>query len=70
MSAKMWEVAIEHARTCVLDKRVFLYYSPISQHRNGVVFNVVGQVMGFYLESQFVPIDKLPENEKAIFHSS
>ncbi|XP_057519778.1 calmodulin-binding protein 60 A-like isoform X2 [Amaranthus tricolor] len=64
MSAKMWEVAIEHARTCVLDKRVFLYYSPISQHRNGVVFNVVGQVMGFYLESQFVPIDKLPENEK------
>ncbi|KAL2935977.1 Calmodulin-binding protein 60 A [Bienertia sinuspersici] len=44
MSAKMWEVTIEHARTCVLDKRVYLYYSPISQHRNGVVFNAVGQL--------------------------
>lgn len=64
MSAKMWEVTIEHARTCVLDKKVYLYYSPVSQHRNGVVFNVVGQVIGFYSESQYVPIDQLPDNEK------
>jgi hypothetical protein len=27
MSAKMWEVTVEHARTCVLDdKKMFLYY--------------------------------------------
>ena len=70
MSAKMWEVTIEHARTCVLDKRVFLYYSPISQHRNGVVFNVVGLVMGLFLDSQFVPVDNLPENDQAYFLSS
>ncbi|CAO2818258.1 unnamed protein product [Amaranthus hypochondriacus] len=64
MSAKMWEVTIEHARTCVLDKRVFLYYSPVSQHRNGVVFNVVGLVMGLFLDSQFVPVDNLPETDQ------
>lgn len=64
MSAKMWEITIEHARTCVLDNRVYLYYSPVSQHRNGVVFNVVGQVIGFYSESQYVPLDKLSENDK------
>ncbi|XP_021733683.1 calmodulin-binding protein 60 A-like isoform X1 [Chenopodium quinoa] len=64
MSAKMWEITIEHARTCVLDKRVYLYYSPMSQHKNGVVFNVVGQVIGFYSESQYIPFDKLSENDK------
>lgn len=64
MSAKMWEVAIEHARTCVLDERVYVYYSPSSPHTNGVVFNVVGQAMGLYSESEYVIIDKLSETEK------
>lgn len=64
MSAKMWEVTIEHARTCVLDERVYVYYSPSAQHTNGVVFSVVGQAMGLYSESQYVPIDKLSETEK------
>jgi len=69
MSAKMWEVAIEHARTCVLDERVYVYYSPSSPHTNGVVFNVVGQAMGLYSESEYVPIDKLSETEKVYFLS-
>lgn len=64
MSAKMWEVTVEHARTCVIDKRMFLYYAPGSQQKSGVVFNVVGQVMGVLSDSQYVPIDKLPETEK------
>ena len=65
MSAKMWEVTVEHARTCVVGERVHLYYSPTSQHNNGVVFNVVGQVKGLYSESHYVPIDKMFENDKA-----
>ncbi|KAK9669384.1 hypothetical protein RND81_13G126200 [Saponaria officinalis] len=52
MSAKMWDIAVEHARTCVLDKKVYLYYSLGSQHKNGVVFNVVGHILGLYSESQ------------------
>ncbi|KAL9243173.1 hypothetical protein vseg_017094 [Gypsophila vaccaria] len=64
MSTKMWDVTVEHARTCVLDKKIYLYYSPSSQHRNGVVFNVVGQILGLYSESQYVTIDNLSEIEK------
>lgn len=65
MSAKMWEVTVEHARTCVLDKRVFVHCPPNSQQKAGVVFNIVGQVLGLLSESQYVPIEKLSETEKA-----
>lgn len=64
MSAKMWEVTVEHARTCAVGERVYLYYSPSSQHKNGVVFNVLGQAIGLYSESHYVPIDKMSENDK------
>jgi len=67
MSAKMWEVTVEHARTCVVGERVYLYHSPTSQHNNGVVFNVVGEVMGLYSENHYVPVDKMAENDKAYF---
>ncbi|GLU12222.1 hypothetical protein SLE2022_289200 [Rubroshorea leprosula] len=65
MSAKMWEVTVEHARTCVLDSRLYLYCPSGSQQKSGVVFNVVGQVLGLLSECQYMPIDKLPETEKA-----
>ncbi|KAB2089617.1 hypothetical protein ERO13_A03G061900v2 [Gossypium hirsutum] len=64
MSAKMWEVTVEHARTCVLDKRMHLYCPPGSQQKSGVVFNIVGQVMGLLSECQYNTIDKLSETEK------
>lgn len=67
MSAKMWEVTVEHARTCALDKRIYLYCPPGTQQKSGVVFNVVGQVMGLLSECQHVPIDKLSETQKAHF---
>lgn len=70
MSAKMWEVTVEHARTCVLDKRIFVYCPPSSQQKTGVVFNVVGQVMGLLSECQYVPIEKLSETEKVFILSS
>uniref|UniRef100_M1C9Q0 Calmodulin binding protein n=1 Tax=Solanum tuberosum TaxID=4113 RepID=M1C9Q0_SOLTU len=43
MSTKMWEVTVEHARTCLLDKKVYLYYTSVSGPKTGVVFNIVGQ---------------------------
>lgn len=67
MSAKMWEITVEHARTCVLEKRMYVYCPPSSQPKTGVVFNVVGQVMGLLSECQFVPVDKLSETEKVLF---
>ncbi|KAG8496601.1 hypothetical protein CXB51_007744 [Gossypium anomalum] len=64
MSAKMWEVTVEHSRTCVLDNRMHLYCPPGSQQKSGVVFNIVGQVMGLLSECQYNTIDKLSETEK------
>ncbi|KAE8678237.1 Calmodulin-binding protein 60 A [Hibiscus syriacus] len=65
MSAKMWDVTVEHARTCVIDKRVYLYCPPGSLQKSGVVFNIVGQVTGLLSECQYITIDKLSETEKA-----
>ncbi|KAK9278238.1 hypothetical protein L1049_027800 [Liquidambar formosana] len=60
MSAKMWEVTVDHARTCVLEKRVYLYCPPGSQPKTGVVFNVVGQVMGLLSGCQKLVIVSIP----------
>ncbi|KAL8057145.1 hypothetical protein ABFX02_04G165700 [Erythranthe guttata] len=68
MSAKKWEVTLEHARTCVLDKILYLYNASISPENNGVVFNVVGQIMGLLSNGQYITTDKLSEAEKAEAH--
>ncbi|KAL0385040.1 UNVERIFIED_CONTAM: Calmodulin-binding protein 60 A [Sesamum radiatum] len=70
MSAKKWKTTVEHARTCVLDKTLYLYNSPTSLQKNSVVFNVVGRVTGMFLNSQYVPTDKMSEEEKVPFSSS
>lgn len=62
MSTKMWEITVEHARTCVLDKKSYFYGSYPTQ---GVVFNVVGQLLGVFSNGQYVDADKLSEVEKA-----
>lgn len=62
MSTKMWEAVVEHARTCVLDQKLYFYGA---SQKNGVVFNVVGQVMGSILNGQYLDTDDLSEAEKA-----
>ncbi|KAK3030083.1 hypothetical protein RJ639_037631 [Escallonia herrerae] len=66
MSTKMWEITVEHARTCVLDKKLYLY-PPGSQQKTRVVFNVVGQLMGLFSDDQYVRADNLSETRKACF---
>lgn len=65
MSAKMWEATVDHARTCVLDKKLYVYYPPGSEQKKGVVFTIVGQVMGVFCDYQYVSSQKLSEVEKA-----
>ncbi|KAK9119618.1 hypothetical protein Scep_017711 [Stephania cephalantha] len=64
MSTKMWELTIDHARTCILDNRMYLYSPPDAQQKAGVVFNVVGRAMGVLSEGRYVSFDELSENEK------
>ncbi|KAL1371650.1 hypothetical protein HN51_001893 [Arachis hypogaea] len=65
MSAKMWEITVEHARTCTIDTTRHVYFPPPSQQKAGVVFNAVGQVTGLLSECEYVPVHKLSETEKA-----
>ncbi|GMQ10174.1 hypothetical protein CsSME_00053276 [Camellia sinensis var. sinensis] len=67
MTTKMWEVTVDHARTCTLDNRLHLYFPINSQKKTGVVFNAVGQVMGLLLDYCYILIDNLPELQKACF---
>lgn len=62
MSSKMWDVTVDHARTCELGRKVHLYLHT-AKKKTAVVFNVVGQVVGMLLESQYVSSDKLSETE-------
>ncbi|RYR77412.1 hypothetical protein Ahy_A01g001863 isoform A [Arachis hypogaea] len=57
MSAKMWEITVEHARTCTIDTTRHVYFPPPSQQKAGVVFNAVGQVTGLLSECEYVPAD-------------
>ena len=70
MSTKMWEVTVEHSKTCILPDKVHLYY-PDSLSKTAVVFNVVGEVRGLISE-KFVCADDLREKEKVftIFYST
>ncbi|KAL5064689.1 hypothetical protein RYX36_026426 [Vicia faba] len=60
MSAKMWEITVDHARTCVLDTT-----RHVSSQQPHVVFNAVGQVTGLLSECEYIAVDKLSETEKA-----
>ncbi|KAG8061573.1 hypothetical protein GUJ93_ZPchr0003g16679 [Zizania palustris] len=68
MSTKMWEVTVEHSKTCILTDKVHLYY-PNSLSKTAVVFNVVGEVRGLISE-KFVPSEDLTENEKTEAHAA
>ncbi|KAK3148895.1 hypothetical protein QOZ80_3AG0210160 [Eleusine coracana subsp. coracana] len=68
MSTKMWEVAVEHAKTGVLTDKVHYYY-PNNLNKTGVVFNVVGEVRGL-ISDKFVLVDDLSETEKAEAHAA
>ncbi|XP_058115575.1 calmodulin-binding protein 60 A-like isoform X2 [Magnolia sinica] len=67
MSAKMWEITVDHAWTCTLDRRLFVYYTS-AQQRTGVIFNIVGQMIGLHSELQFVPVKDLSDTQKANAH--
>ncbi|XP_019197252.1 PREDICTED: calmodulin-binding protein 60 A-like isoform X2 [Ipomoea nil] len=69
MSAKMWEITVEHARTCDVDKQLYSYHPSGSDQKHGVIFNIVAQVMGLLVDCQnYVPADKLSETEKVEAH--
>lgn len=63
MSNKMWEVLLEHAKTCVLSGKLYVYYS--DDVRNvGVVFNNIYELSGLIAGGQYCSADSLSDSQK------
>ncbi|KAE9461801.1 hypothetical protein C3L33_06292, partial [Rhododendron williamsianum] len=68
MSNKMWEVLLEHAKTCVLSGKLYVYYS--DDVRNvGVVFNNIYELSGLIAGGQFCSVDSLSDSQKVYVDS-
>ncbi|XP_047308136.1 calmodulin-binding protein 60 D-like [Impatiens glandulifera] len=64
MSNKMWDVLVEHAKTCVLTGKLYIYYSDDAQNI-GVVFNNIHEFIGLIAgEEGYHSADTLSESQK------
>ncbi|KAG5225949.1 hypothetical protein IMY05_018G0091900 [Salix suchowensis] len=63
MSNRMWENTVEHAKTCVLGGKLYVYYAD-GTHITGVVFNNVYEPRGLISDGQFLSLDSLNHNQK------
>lgn len=63
MSNKMWEVLLEHAKTCALSGKLYVYY-PEATRNVGVVFNNIYQLSGLIEGEQYNSADSLSESLK------
>lgn len=63
MSNKMWDVLVDHAKTCVLSGKLYVYY-PEDARNVGVVFNNIYQFSGLIAEGQYISADSLSDDQK------
>ncbi|KAK4254812.1 hypothetical protein QN277_007904 [Acacia crassicarpa] len=63
MSNKMWDVLVEHAKTCVLSGKLYVYY-PEDARNVGVVFNNIYELSGLITNGQYHSADYLNESQK------
>ncbi|XP_056692721.1 calmodulin-binding protein 60 B isoform X2 [Spinacia oleracea] len=63
MSNRMWDALMEHAKTCVLSGKLYVYYS--DDERNvGVAFNNIYELSGLIAGEQFISADSLSDSQK------
>ena len=63
MSNKMWDALLEHAKTCVLSAKHYVYY-PEDTRNVGVIFNHIYELRGLISGEQFFPADSLTDSQK------
>ncbi|KAJ8750813.1 hypothetical protein K2173_015994 [Erythroxylum novogranatense] len=63
MSNKMWEALLEHAKTCGLGGKLYVYYPEDSRHV-GVVFNNIYELTGLISGEQYYSADFLSDEQK------
>ncbi|PIN10830.1 hypothetical protein CDL12_16577 [Handroanthus impetiginosus] len=63
MSNKMWDVLLEHSKTCVLSGKLYIYY-PHEPRNVGVVFNNIYELSGLIDGGQYYSVDSLSDGQK------
>uniref|UniRef100_A0A5B6Z3I7 Calmodulin-binding protein 60 B n=1 Tax=Davidia involucrata TaxID=16924 RepID=A0A5B6Z3I7_DAVIN len=63
MSNKMWDALIEHAKTCILSGKFYVYY-PDDTRNVGVAFNNIYELNGLIADEQYFSADSLSDNQK------
>ncbi|XP_074328493.1 calmodulin-binding protein 60 D-like [Apium graveolens] len=63
MSNKMWDVLLEHAKTCILSGKLYVYY-PSDVRNIGVVFNNIYELSGLIVDNEFHSADSLSDSQK------
>ncbi|KAL0922096.1 hypothetical protein M5K25_006058 [Dendrobium thyrsiflorum] len=63
MSNKMWDILLEHAKTCVLSGKYYIYYS--DEKRNvGAIFNNIYEFSGLVGGEQYYSAESLDDSQK------
>lgn len=68
MSNKMWDALIEHAKTCALSGKLYVYY-PDDSKSVGVVFNNIYELSGLIASDQYYSADSLSDSQKVYVDS-
>ncbi|XVE53682.1 hypothetical protein DITRI_Ditri03aG0022200 [Diplodiscus trichospermus] len=68
MSNRMWENTVEHAKTCVLGGKLYVYYTD-QINSTGVVFNHIYELRGLIADSQFLTLESLNHSQKVFVDS-
>ncbi|MQM07891.1 hypothetical protein Taro_040732 [Colocasia esculenta] len=63
MSNKMWESLVEHAKTCVLSGKLYVYYSDDSR-MFGAIFNNIYEFCGLITGGQYYSAESLSDSQK------
>uniref|UniRef100_A0A1J3H8K3 Calmodulin-binding protein 60 E n=1 Tax=Noccaea caerulescens TaxID=107243 RepID=A0A1J3H8K3_NOCCA len=63
MSNRMWENTVEHAKTCVLGGKLYVYYTEQTQ-ATGVVFNHIYEFQGLIANGHFLSLESLNHDQK------
>ncbi|KAK4350444.1 hypothetical protein RND71_029757 [Anisodus tanguticus] len=63
LKPKMLEETISQARRCIINEQIYSYID--FQEKEGVVFDIVGDVQGLILGLQYLPMHLLSESDKA-----
>ncbi|CAA6672206.1 unnamed protein product [Spirodela intermedia] len=63
MSNKMWESLVEHAKTCVLSGKLYVYYSDDTR-TVGATFNNIYEFCGLIAGGQYYSADSLSDTQK------